>query len=62
MNGRIEHTQLLNPSMQAAQLFADYFQQCPDEEKDHCELRTPENADASDSEDSGLESILFHGD
>ena len=38
------------------------FSKHPDEEKTHVKMRIPADADDSDPEDSGLESILLKGD
>ena len=45
-----------------AELFFESFAKQRDDEKTHVSVRAPSDADASDSDDSGLESILLDGD
>ena len=46
-------------TLQAAELFFEFFSKQRDDEKTHVTVRAVEDCDDSDSEDSGLESILL---
>ena len=49
-------------ALQVAKLFWESFKKRPSNECQHVTVRALEDADQSDPEDSGLESILFEGD
>ena len=51
-----------SPTLQAAELFQEHFSQCPAAEIHHTMKRWPLDTEDSDSEDSGLDSILYTGD